>query len=314
MYADEHVPGRPRGRELGTSIVSRSRPIAPRRLALLAALLISALCGCEDILGLQDPTLTLAANCSDGTRNGTETDIDCGGADCPACMDSQACEEASDCTTGVCQEGSCLSASCGDEIVSPAIGEDCDEGGVDTAACDRDCSLPECGDGLVNSQFGEQCDPPLQNGCSESCELLCGNGSLDPGEDLDPPPGPLQSAPVDALTCRYDLSAIPQLYCSGTCGLWGGGEDCQQADADVLCKLQTGNPMSTALSFEVAEALAEPGFCCLPTVIPPSAVNCAELGNMASRGVDLDVALHDTDLVSTHGSGDVVTNVTCSDP
>ena len=38
-------------------------------------------------------------------------------------------------------------AVCGDNVVDPPQ-EDCDEGGVNTASCDADCTLPACGDGL----------------------------------------------------------------------------------------------------------------------------------------------------------------------
>src|SRR5262249_62133272 len=41
-----------------------------------------------------------AASCRDGIRNGTETDIDCGGT-CPPCADLKACAAATDCSSGV---------------------------------------------------------------------------------------------------------------------------------------------------------------------------------------------------------------------
>src|SRR6185369_6918199 len=59
-----------------------------------------------------------------------------------------------------------------------------------------------------------------------------------------------------------DLSAITQLYCNGACGSWGGGIDCQQADADVFCRIKTNDPNAVAESFEVAPAAALPGICC----------------------------------------------------
>ncbi len=39
--------------------------------------------------------------CSDGLRNGDESDVDCGGA-CPQCGDAGKCNQNSDCTTGLC--------------------------------------------------------------------------------------------------------------------------------------------------------------------------------------------------------------------
>ncbi|MCB9593142.1 MAG: hypothetical protein H6719_10450 [Sandaracinaceae bacterium] len=44
-----------------------------------------------------------APTCSDGVANGDETDIDCGGSSgCPRCPDRARCDDASDCTAGVC--------------------------------------------------------------------------------------------------------------------------------------------------------------------------------------------------------------------
>jgi hypothetical protein len=39
---------------------------------------------------------------TDGQKNGTETDADCGGATAPKCADGKACKDASDCESGVC--------------------------------------------------------------------------------------------------------------------------------------------------------------------------------------------------------------------
>ncbi|MAD60998.1 MAG: hypothetical protein CMH49_05725, partial [Myxococcales bacterium] len=48
--------------------------------------------------------------CDDQIQNGDESDLDCGGPDCPACPDGSMCNvandcaETSDCVGGVCQE------------------------------------------------------------------------------------------------------------------------------------------------------------------------------------------------------------------
>lgn len=210
--------------------------------------------------------------------------------------------------------------TCGNEIVDVAVGEACEEGGVNTPTCDADCTRPVCGDRLVNTAANEECDDGNiidGDGCSSACkkERVCGNGTLDAGEDVDPPPGPSQSVPADALTCRYDFSSISQLYCDSACGNWGGGDGCQQADADALCKLKTDNPNSSAISFDIVTALRAPGICCPPpTLDDPGLLDCVQLGALSDRGVSLVVSVHDTDLRSTHGAGLVVTNVVCTDP
>ncbi len=222
----------------------------------------------------------------------------------------------------------CSFPACGDGLVNPLAptagpernqNEECDTGG-NSPDCDNDCTIPRCGDGLLNPTAQEACDDGnLQDGdgCSSECqeELLCGNNALDPGEDLDPPVGPSESIPVDSQTCRYDFSGITQIYCNGTCGNWDGINGCQSGDADVLCKLKTDNPQSVAVSFEVGIALAEPGLCCPPPTLPdPAILDCIGLGQFTDRGVELAVAVHDSDLQSTHGETNVITNVICTDP
>ena len=54
--------------------------------------------------------------CSDKVKNGSESDVDCGGT-CPACADGKACGAGTDCTSGVCTAGKCTGASCTDKDI-----------------------------------------------------------------------------------------------------------------------------------------------------------------------------------------------------
>src|SRR5262245_21095253 len=48
--------------------------------------------------------------CSDGVKNGSESDVDCG-HDCPKrCLPDQGCNDASDCATSVCKANICAHA------------------------------------------------------------------------------------------------------------------------------------------------------------------------------------------------------------
>ncbi len=53
-----------------------------------------------------------SASCDDQVQNGSETDVDCGGGDCPACGVGMACQQAIDCGSGLCTSGTCAPAPC----------------------------------------------------------------------------------------------------------------------------------------------------------------------------------------------------------
>src|SRR5262245_30867940 len=58
-----------------------------------------------------------AGTCTDHQRNGTESDQDCGGKDCPRCALGKGCNDTTDCQTSlVCDSTShcCAPIACGD--------------------------------------------------------------------------------------------------------------------------------------------------------------------------------------------------------
>ncbi|MFB6263489.1 MAG: fibrinogen-like YCDxxxxGGGW domain-containing protein, partial [Bradymonadaceae bacterium] len=48
-----------------------------------------------------------AFSCNDGQTNGNETDVDCGGPDCPACKVAKTCSSDADCRSGICNGSTC---------------------------------------------------------------------------------------------------------------------------------------------------------------------------------------------------------------
>jgi hypothetical protein len=64
---------------------------------------------------------TLPAHCTDGAKNGDETDVDCGGS-CATCSNGQACTRALDCASGACTAARCgpwakvFASAAGDDI------------------------------------------------------------------------------------------------------------------------------------------------------------------------------------------------------
>lgn len=227
----------------------------------------------------------LPPGCQNQMTDGQETDMDCGGPVCPACVPGRMCVLARDCASQVCG---------GNQL----------------------CAAPICGDGVVN-QGTETCDNGTNNSdvtpdaCRTNCQpVSCGDDVVDTGEEADPA-SPSTSVPLNPTTCRYDFSAIRQLSCDSACGTtWNGIFDCQQADADVLCKLITGNPASTvvnASSYTIEAVLAAPGICCPPPTAAPGTFGCVHLGRMTGRGVNVEVSVHDTNMSDTHGAGPAVT-------
>ena len=59
------------------------------------------------VLGVEDVHPGEATTCADAIKNGTETDVDCGGGLCPGCAAGKACLAASDCLSAVCTKGLC---------------------------------------------------------------------------------------------------------------------------------------------------------------------------------------------------------------
>jgi hypothetical protein len=76
--------------------------------------------------------------CSDGRRNQTETDVDCGG-DCGVCDPGRACSTDADCASGACQGGRCCGgtlADCTRCALRLAVSVNCNDGAPgDADAC-----------------------------------------------------------------------------------------------------------------------------------------------------------------------------------
>lgn len=129
------------------------------------------------------------ATCEDATKNGTESDVDCGGDDCDECADGKKCESDRDCKSGFCGEGTCADPSCGDDAINGSetdlnCGGSCpDCGPGKTCEQDEDCDSQKCrandDDELICEASG--CDDQLHNG-TESDED-CGGSECDPCDE-----------------------------------------------------------------------------------------------------------------------------------
>jgi CSLREA domain-containing protein len=80
--------------------------------------------------------------------------------------------------------------SCGDGILQGA--EECDDGNnIALDGCNGLCETEECGDGIVQPSLGEDCEPPATESCDSECHdivapgAVCGNGAQETGEECD---------------------------------------------------------------------------------------------------------------------------------
>jgi hypothetical protein len=129
-----------------------------------------------------------APTCSDGTKNGNETDVDCGGGTCPLCGRGQACRAPTDCKNAACNNGYCQPAGCTDGLKN-GNETDVDCGGHDCHACaDGKVCLtgPDCESGMCTNGTCQPatCTDGLKNGsetdvdCGGSVCSKCPNGLL----------------------------------------------------------------------------------------------------------------------------------------
>jgi cysteine-rich repeat protein len=98
------------------------------------------------------------------------------------------CEPGDDGCSAMCEN------TCGNGVIEPEFGEECDDG-EQTAECDRDCTFAECGDGLRNLAAGETCEPGRTDPkfCMPTClarapgsSSRCGDGFVyRPHEECD---------------------------------------------------------------------------------------------------------------------------------
>jgi len=106
---------------------------------------------------------------TDGVKNDSETDVDCGGGASPStdgaepCADGKTCSVGSDCTSTSCQAGKCVPPTCMDKI----------KDGMET---DVDCGGPVC----MGCPATDKCNLP------RDCQsLVCTNGVCQAPTDTD---------------------------------------------------------------------------------------------------------------------------------
>jgi hypothetical protein len=199
------------------------------------------------------PASTVGATCSDGVRNGGETDTDCGGP-CPPCADGQSCVTQNDCQSRVCTNNVCRVPTCDDGVKNGSeTGVDC--GGGTCPGCpigqaclvDTDCEVPPLFGTRTccNNVCAECCDHADclicdENGCSppgKVCENRtcrgCGSAAA-PATNWCTKTASQRCGFVDPPDNRFPCYCIQTLDGGNVC-TWGAHDECQSCASDNDC-------------------------------------------------------------------------------
>ena len=260
-----------------------------------------------------------AEECDDG--NADDTDECTSQCRPPSCGDAivqkgEDCDDGNDIDTDDCTNA-CLVAACGDGVVHEGV-EECDDGDLDDSdACLSNCKEAICGDGYTHAGV-EACDDAFNDGdyggCMPGCTKLapyCGDKIITK-IDLDYPKGYEYcdgAGPYMGIGCTnqclYNFSQVTQLFCAGNCS-WGGPSGCDQADADIFCKLKTGKPTAKATSFQRGLPTDAGGFPC-PNLGQPVKLDGVDprinLGPIPEFGLGQTTVFYQlTKILTSHGA------------
>jgi plastocyanin len=154
-------------------------------------------------------------DCLNRSKDGSETDIDCGGATCPPCATGQSCMSFDDCESHVCAGGICQASECGDQV----------QNGGET---DIDCgggACPGCMDGAM-CMVPSDCVSQL---CEAStCVSSCADGRVD-GTETDLDCGGVCAACIVGKACNAGSDCTTGQCNAMTCALLNG---CDPATAE----------------------------------------------------------------------------------
>lgn len=152
-------------------------------------------------------------SCLDGAKNGSETDEDCGGVDCPKCADGDDCTSSSDCQSNVCTNSQCQIPAC-DDTAKNGSESDVDCGGSCPASCKPNQACNQNSDCMGNQCINGTCVPNCNDETLNNMELEtdCGGpkcGDCDGENCLDDQADCKSGHCFDGVCCDK--------ICDGTC-------------------------------------------------------------------------------------------------
>jgi len=184
------------------------------------------------------------------------------------------------------------------------------------------CTVTACNSGYYqsgNSCVAQVCTPGSNASCSiangtaqQTCDNLgsaygaCTLVSCNSGYTRS---GNVCQANSSPGTPGVPWPNAPQLYCNGACS-WDSASHCGQGDADIFCRLRTGNASSRATSYTTGTALDAPGFSC--PYIGTSLGSYPQFGGPRYNQGGYDVKVQATSILANHGPGTVIRSVVCT--
>lgn len=166
------------------------------------------------------PTYPGPPACADGVKNGAETDVDCGGSQCPPCAHHGACRSGADCRSFVCAGGACVPCRAASDCPR---GMSCQQGACVWLA--SDAGEPDLGVGEDASPDGSEpeldASTTLPPGEGDAASTLDANGTACTSAETC-----ASGFCVDGVCCNN--------ACTGTC---------------VACNLRTFTGMCAEIPF-----------------------------------------------------------------
>jgi hypothetical protein len=169
----------------------------------------------------------VALTCSNGVKDGLETDTDCGGPQCAACNPGKACALGPDCKSTICVNEVCQEPTGCSNGVKDSLETDIDCGGAACSACGsgKACIVPD-------DCTGKAC---VNGTCSMA--TTCADGKKNAQETAVDCGGPLCPKCADGSACLLPSDCVSAACSVGVCGKGAGCTDGVKSgkETDIDC-------------------------------------------------------------------------------